>query len=100
MASMNITLNAYRSRWKTEPADDRYVPLKGRQGSVETLSTPTLMIQGGADMGDPPSESDGQDRYFTGGYRRAMLDGVGHFPAREAPNEVASDVLSHLKAVA
>jgi pimeloyl-ACP methyl ester carboxylesterase len=26
-----------------------------------------------------------------------MLDGVGHFPAREAPIEVASDVLSHLK---
>jgi pimeloyl-ACP methyl ester carboxylesterase len=29
-----------------------------------------------------------------------MLDGVGHFPAREAPNDVASEVLSHLKAFA
>ena len=89
---MHITLNAYRSRWKTEPADDRDVPLKGRQGSVKTLRTPTLMIQGDLDMCDPPSASDGQDRDFTGSYRRAMLDGVGHFPARE--------VLSHLKAVA
>jgi pimeloyl-ACP methyl ester carboxylesterase len=97
---MNITLNAYRSRWKTEPADDRYVPLKGRLRSVETLSTPTLMIQGGADKCNPPSESDSQDGYFTGGYRHAMLDGVGHFPAREAPNAVASYVLSHLKAFA
>lgn len=43
---MNITLNAYRSRWKTEPADERYVQLRERLGSVETLSTPTLMIQG------------------------------------------------------
>jgi hypothetical protein len=50
------------------------------------------MIQGDPDLCDPPSASDGQDRDFTGGYRRAMLDGVGHFPARE--------VLSHLKAVA
>jgi len=89
MASMNITLHAYRSRWKTEPADDRYVLLKGRQGSVKTLSTPTLMIQGDPDMCDPPSESDGQDRYFTGGYRRAIarwsrtLSGARGFVASE-----------------
>lgn len=97
---MNITLNAYRSRWKTEPADDRYAPLRERLRSVGTLTTPTLMIQGVADMCDPPSESDSQDRCFTGGYRRVMLDGVGHFPPREAPNEVANHVLSHLKAFA
>lgn len=97
---MNITLHAYRSRWKTEPADKRYAPLRERLGSVETLSTPTLMIQGGADMCDPPSESEGQERYFTGGYRRVLLHGVGHFPAREAPDEVASEVLSQLKAFA
>jgi pimeloyl-ACP methyl ester carboxylesterase len=94
----DITLHAYRSRWKIEPADDRYSPLRERLGSTETLSTPTLMIQGNADMCDPPSESDGQGRYFTGGYRRVLLDGVGHFPAREAPNRVANEVLSHLKA--
>jgi pimeloyl-ACP methyl ester carboxylesterase len=97
---LNTTLNAYRSRWKAEPADDRYVPLRERLGSSETISTPTLMIQGTADMCDPPSESEGQERYFTGGYRRVLLDGVGHFPAREAANEVANEVVSHLKAFA
>jgi pimeloyl-ACP methyl ester carboxylesterase len=56
------------------------------------------MIQGGADMCDPPSESENQHRSFTGAYRRVLLDGAGHFPAREAQNEVASNVLSHLKA--
>jgi len=94
---LNITLNAYRGRWKTEPADGRYDPLRERLGSIETISTPTLMIQGNADMCDPPSESEGQERYFNGGYRRVLLDGVGHFPAREAPNEVAKEVVSHLK---
>jgi pimeloyl-ACP methyl ester carboxylesterase len=58
------------------------------------------MIQGGADMCDPPSESERQERYFTAGYRRALLDGIGHFPAREAPNEVATEALSHIKAFA
>jgi pimeloyl-ACP methyl ester carboxylesterase len=77
--------------------DNRYAPLRDKLASVETLSTPTLMIQGAADMCDPPSESDNQARYFTSGYRRVVLDGVGHFPAREAPDEVATHVLSRLK---
>jgi pimeloyl-ACP methyl ester carboxylesterase len=57
------------------------------------------LIQGVADMCDPPSESDRQERFFTG-YRRTMLDKTGHFPAREAPHEVASEILSHLKVFA
>jgi pimeloyl-ACP methyl ester carboxylesterase len=93
---VDITLNAYRSRWKTEPADNRYISLRERLRSVETLSTPTLMIQGTSDMCDPPSESEGQERHFDGGYRRVLLDGVGHFPTREAANVVAREALSHL----
>jgi pimeloyl-ACP methyl ester carboxylesterase len=37
------------------------------------------------------------DRYFTDGYRRLVLDGVGHFPSREAPDAVADAVLEHLE---
>jgi pimeloyl-ACP methyl ester carboxylesterase len=92
-----VSLNAYRSRWKEEVADGRYQPLRRRLASVETLNTPTLMIQGMADMCDPASESEDQARHFTGGYRRQLLHEVGHFPAREAPGEVAREVLSHLK---
>jgi pimeloyl-ACP methyl ester carboxylesterase len=95
---VNVTLHAYRSRWKAESSDDRYAPLRERLGSVETLSTPTLLIQGGGDNCDPASESEGQEPYFTGGYRREILSGVGHFPAREASDEVANSILSHLKA--
>jgi pimeloyl-ACP methyl ester carboxylesterase len=94
---IDITLNAYRSRWKAEAADERYAVLKTRLQSVETLNTPALMIQGAADMCNPPSESENQHRYFAGGYRRVVLDGVGHFPVREAQKEVASNVLSQLK---
>ncbi len=97
---VNVTLNAYRGRWKTEAADDRYISLRKQLESVETISTPALMIQGGADMCDPPSESEDQERYFTGGYRRVLLDRIGHFPAREAANKVADEVLSHIKTTA
>jgi pimeloyl-ACP methyl ester carboxylesterase len=91
-----VTLNAYRGRWKVEPADERCAPLRERLRSVETLSTPALMIQGGADACNPPGESEGQERLCSGGYARIVLDGVGHFPAREAPGAVAEALITHL----
>jgi pimeloyl-ACP methyl ester carboxylesterase len=49
---------------------------------------------------DEQAASANQERFFTGGYRRAVLDGVGHFPHREAPDEVAGLVDEHLAALA
>jgi pimeloyl-ACP methyl ester carboxylesterase len=94
----SITLNAYRSRWLSgEARDARYDMSERRLGEVETLSTPTLMIQGAADLCDAPSESEGLERYFVNGYRRLLLGGVGHFPHREAPVAVADAILHHLQ---
>jgi pimeloyl-ACP methyl ester carboxylesterase len=92
-----ITLNAYRSRWRQDEASDsRYDVLQQRLSKVEYLSTPTLMIQGMSDFCDPPSESKGLEAFFTSGYERVELEGVGHFPHREAPKLVADAVLYHL----
>jgi pimeloyl-ACP methyl ester carboxylesterase len=95
-----ITLHAYRSRWKTELYDERYSGLRSRLATSETIGTPTLMIQGDSDMCDPSSESEGQARYFTCPYDRLLLKGIGHFPAREAPREVSTAAIAHLKAFA
>lgn len=91
-----ITLHAYRSRWKEEPCDPRYASLQAKLAQVDQLSIPALMIQGSADGCDPPSESEDQARYFPEGYHRLVLDGVGHFPAREAPSKVADAICQHL----
>ena len=91
-----ITLSSYRGRWREEPRDLRYDGLQARIAAVERLSTPTLMIQGGADGTVLPASTEDKDRYFTGGYRREVLDDVGHFPSREAPDRVAALVLDHL----
>jgi pimeloyl-ACP methyl ester carboxylesterase len=93
-----ITGNAYRSRWcEGEAWDARYDGLQRRLGEVEVLSTPTLMIQGGSDLCDAASESEGQQRYFSRGYQRIVLEGVGHFPHREAADAVTDAVGRHLK---
>ena len=93
------TLNAYRSRFLAdEPRDARYEPLARRLSEVECIETPTLMIQGAADRCDGPAASAHLERYFTRGYRRVLLDGVGHFPHREAPDVVAQAIHRHLSA--
>lgn len=93
-----ITLNAYRSRWISgEAVDQRYDALQRKLSETEYLSTPTLMIQGESDSCDAPKESEGLDAFFTRGYRRILIDGVGHFPHREAPDEVAAAVNQWLR---
>jgi pimeloyl-ACP methyl ester carboxylesterase len=94
---VNITANAYRFRWREGEAwDSRYDSLQRKLQEIEVLSTPTLMIQGRSDFCDPPSESEGLEGYFKAGYHRMLLDGVGHFPHREAPDAVATGILRHL----
>ncbi len=95
---ISITLNAYRARWLDgEVRDSRYEDGQRRLEKVELISAPTLMIQGVDDRCDPPSESEGLERYFAGGYHRLLLEGVGHFPHREAPGIVADVIVNHLR---
>jgi pimeloyl-ACP methyl ester carboxylesterase len=94
-----LTLNAYRSRYLAGEARDlRYAGLDQRLGATGQVARPALMIQGGADRCDEPGSSAGQNRFFTGGYRRVVLEGAGHFPHREAPAETGELLISHLRA--
>jgi pimeloyl-ACP methyl ester carboxylesterase len=92
-----VTLNAYRGRWRPEPGDPRYDALQARLSEIESLAVPTLMIHGGSDFCDEPASSEGMEACFTGPYRRIVLDGVGHFPQREAPETVAEAMDQHLR---
>jgi pimeloyl-ACP methyl ester carboxylesterase len=93
-----ITLNAYRSRYLAgESTDPRYDLLQAKLRQVEIIEVPTLMIQGASDFCDLPPASEGKERYFRHEYERILLDGVGHFPHREAPAAVAEAVIRFLK---
>jgi pimeloyl-ACP methyl ester carboxylesterase len=73
----------------------RYDDLRNQLRETEDVRTPALMIQALSDNCDPPNESEGPEEFFTGGYRRVLLDNVGHFPHREAPGLFANAVLDH-----
>ena len=96
-SGLEVTVHSYTVRWGEARKDPRYRDLDQRARSAQAISVPTLMIQGGADGVTVPSTTDGKEKYFTGGYRRDVLDGIGHFPTREAPDAVNKLLIDFLK---
>ena len=92
-----ITLHSYQVRWGEAAKDPRYRALDARVHEAQSIGVPTLMIQGGADGVTLADTTAGKERFFTGGYERHVLDGVGHFPTREAPDIVNRLLLAFLK---
>lgn len=92
-----VVLHSYRSRWGHAPLDPNHAVLQARLEGTVTLDVPTVFLQGLEDRCGLPETSDGMGRYFTNGYRRILIDAVGHFPQRENPKLVAEEILRHLQ---
>jgi pimeloyl-ACP methyl ester carboxylesterase len=93
----DITLHSYRSRWGHAELDPAYGVLQSRYESTPSLDVPTVYIQGLNDSVTLAGTSDGMGRYFTNGYRRILMEHVGHFPQRENPKWVVEEILRHLR---
>lgn len=89
----DIVLHSYRHRWGFAEGDPTYVEDEARLQPSPVLTVPTLVLHGGADTCNHADVSRGLERFFQGGYERQVLDGVGHFPPREAPRRVAEAIL-------
>ena len=92
----DIVLHSYRVRWGYAEPDPAYDALEARLRADPAISVPTLVIHGGGDPCNDPSTSEGKEHFFSAGYRRILLDGVGHFPQREDPEGVAAALVSFL----
>lgn len=60
---------------------------------ADPIAVPTLLVCGAQDGCALPVLADGQDELFSGGYRREVWDGTGHFPHLEQPDRTARAVL-------
>jgi pimeloyl-ACP methyl ester carboxylesterase len=95
-----VVLHSYRVRWGLAPGDPNYAGIEAKLRSNPMITVPTLVIHGGADPCNDPSTSEGKEALFAAGYERVVLDGIGHFPQREAPVAVAGAILRHLGSTA
>ena len=92
---VDVTLHSYQSRWDEAEPDPRSKELEDRVKATRSLAVPALYIQGEVDGVNPPPTSAGLASRFSGPFERIVLPGVGHFPTREAPDEVAAHLIAH-----
>jgi pimeloyl-ACP methyl ester carboxylesterase len=90
-----VTLHSYRSRWGEADPDPASKWLDDKVKATKTLAMPTIYFQGELDGVNPPKTSEKVTEKFTGPFERIVLPGVGHFPTREAPAEVAARLVKH-----
>lgn len=94
-----VTIHSYRARWGEAAPDPRSEWLEDKVKATKTLSLPALYIQGEVDGVNPPPVSENVAEKFTGSFQRILLPGVGHFPTREAPEEVAKRLIALFSSV-
>lgn len=90
-----VMLHSYRSRWQEASPDRRSVKLEEKIKATKRIRTPTIFFQGGVDRVTPPSATEKMATKFSRSFERIVLDGVGHFVPREAPDAVAEALLEH-----
>lgn len=86
---VDVTLHSYRARWDEAKPDPRSVWLEDMVKATTSLATPAIYIQGAEDGVNPPQASERVAEKFSGPFARIEIAGVGHFPQREAPDQVA-----------
>jgi pimeloyl-ACP methyl ester carboxylesterase len=91
-----VVLHSYRHRWRLAEGDPAYASLETKMSPPPIIAVPTLVLHGGADACNDPVSSANRERLFSGPYQRIVLDGVGHFPGREAPDAVGRAIATWL----
>lgn len=92
----DITLHSYRHRWGHAAGDPRYATDEAALHPAPVLDVPTLVLHGDADAVNHPDTSAGKEQLFRGRYERRLLEGVGHFPQREATPRVLAELVRFL----
>jgi pimeloyl-ACP methyl ester carboxylesterase len=91
---VQVSVHAYLHRWGEADGDPAYEQVERRLLAPAPVLRPTLVIHGAEDADNLPETTEGKDELFAASYERLLLDAVGHFPPREAPQRVAEAILS------
>lgn len=90
---VDVVLNSYRHRWHNAAGDVRYEELEKRLVKETQIKVPTLVLHGAEDGASLVDSSEGKESHFEEFYERRVLEGIGHFIPREAPQAVIDAVL-------
>ena len=93
------TIHFYRARWDEVDPDPRSAALDAKLKATKRIATPTIYVGGTRDGVNPPEAAKDAPGKFPGPLEALLLEGVGHFPAREAPDIVTAALVGHFSDV-
>src|SRR6266536_2379774 len=88
-----VTVHSYTHRWGGTPGDPAYEELEAKLARNPPIQVPTIVLHGSDDGATLVTASEDKDQFFTAGYERRVLEGVGHFVPRGAPSPAAKSIL-------
>jgi pimeloyl-ACP methyl ester carboxylesterase len=93
---VDVVIHSYRHRFGLVEGDPRYQRTEELLAARPPITVAAVMLETGADGLLGPSSS-GDRAHFTGPYEHRLLQGVGHNPPQEAPEEFADAVTALLR---
>ncbi|WP_246514040.1 alpha/beta fold hydrolase [Neoroseomonas soli] len=78
-------VQSYRHRHRAAPGDPALQGIEDRLAARPPITVPAVVLHGAEDGVDPPANTEGCARWFTGPFRRDVVPGAGHFLPREGP---------------
>jgi len=93
---VEAAIGYYRSMLSGIGADPALAADQARV-SIATIEVPTLYAHGDLDGCMDHSLSEGMEAMFTNGFRRALIDGAGHFLHQEKPDQFNRLLLEFLR---
>jgi pimeloyl-ACP methyl ester carboxylesterase len=90
---VDVVIHSYRHRFAAVPGDPALEEIERRLAEQPAITVPTVSLHGASDGVNPPGETEGHARFFSGRYRRRVVPVAGHFLPREAPDAMAEAIM-------
>jgi pimeloyl-ACP methyl ester carboxylesterase len=85
-----VVIHSYRHRYGLVPGDPAHADIEARLALQPPITVPTIVLEGEADGVTSAAAPGVHARRFTDLRGRRLLDGIGHFLPREAPETVVA----------
>ncbi len=92
-----VVIHSYRHRYGLVAGDPAHAATEARLARWPRITVPTIVLEGASDGVTPPAPAGAHARRFADLRRERVLERVGHFLPREAPETVVA-ALSELAA--
>ncbi|HBG19014.1 MAG TPA: alpha/beta hydrolase [Desulfobulbaceae bacterium] len=96
---VDVVIHSYRHRFGLVPGDPSVEGTEQHLTKLPKISVPTITLDGEDDGVLPLGGTASHRHFFSGKHEHRVLQGVGHNPPQEAPQEFAAAVLSVIEKV-